>query len=49
MQRDTDDENQEYQAEILPGIIENTGFIPNKAHAECTKGYQWMTLTPIGK
>ena len=49
MQRDTDDENQEYRAEILPGMIEDTGFIPDQAHAECTKGYQWMSLTPIGK
>lgn len=46
---DADEKKQEYRAEILPGEIKDVSFIPAKAHAECTKGYKWMTFVPIGK
>ncbi|XP_067945753.1 uncharacterized protein [Watersipora subatra] len=35
----------ETDVEILPGKIEDTSFIPDGAHEECTNGYRWMVIT----
>ncbi|XP_067947259.1 uncharacterized protein [Watersipora subatra] len=35
----------ETKVEILPGKIEDTSFIPDGAHEDCTNGYQWMVIT----
>ncbi|XP_067947261.1 uncharacterized protein [Watersipora subatra] len=35
----------ENEVQILPGKIEDTSFIPDGAHEECTNGYRWMVVT----
>ena len=46
---DRNQDGQEAIAQILPGEIEDTSFIPQGAHKECTSGYKWMSFISKGR
>lgn len=37
-----------YTVNLLPGVIEDTSFLPPEAQAECSS-FQWLTVVDKGK